>query len=196
MIHSVIFIPGLGDTSPNGALQCQVIKLWRVWGVRPYCFTMDWSGQASFDTRFKSLLMLIDERLEAGAVSLVGASAGATAVLNAYAARPACSGVVCIAGKINKPETLSGTYRQKQPLFWESAHRTPKALRALNSKQRQSILSIRAYRDELIPASESTVSGAVNRQTKTVGHVITIAVQMVIGAPFFLRFLKTRANQP
>jgi hypothetical protein len=40
MAKAVIYIPGLGDRRKFG--QNQIIKLWRVFGISPYYFPINW----------------------------------------------------------------------------------------------------------------------------------------------------------
>lgn len=125
-----------------------------------------------------------------GSVSLVCASAGATAAINAYAARPQITAVVSISGKINHPSAVGEGYKRKNPAFWESMQQTPASLDKLNAKQRGRILSIRAVADPIVPARDSIVQGAQNQVVPTIGHITTIATQLLFGAPYFLRFIK------
>jgi len=104
------------------------------------------------------------------------------------------TGVVCIAGKINYPEHIGQGYKRQNPAFWESAQLTPEALTHLGPTERRRILSIRARYDPVVSAADSKLAGAVNRVTWTMGHVTTIATQLLFGAPRFLRFLKRQTT--
>jgi len=191
----VIYIPGLGDSRVNQRFNGQriLVSSWRFWGVRPHVFQMNWSDNEAFAPKLERLLKLIDSLSKQAPVGLVAASAGASAALNAWAARPqAIVGVVCIAGKINNPSTIGNSYQQKNPAFWESAQLSAKSLASLSARDRKRLLSIYGMADELVPARDSKVSGAYNRQVKTMGHAIIIATQLAYGAPRFLRFLKSQ----
>jgi hypothetical protein len=60
----------------------------------------------------------------------------------------------------------------------------------LTASDRARILSRYAVLDERVTRQDSLVPGAHNRLSPTIGHVPTIAAQLILGAPSFLRFLK------
>lgn len=156
---------------------------------------MNWADGEAFAPKLERLLTLIDDVAKKGPVSLVAASAGATAAINAYAARlDVISGLVCICGKINNPEGIAAHYVRDNPAFGESAAQTVAALSNLNLAQRQHILSIRAMFDPVVSAKDSILEGAYNRATWTSGHALTIATQLLFGAPSFIRFLKRQTQ--
>ena len=118
--HIVLYVPGLGDNNPTG--QSFAVNLWRFYGVRSWTVALHWADQSeTWEQKFNRLLVVIDEKLAEGhSVSLVGTSAGAGAVINAFAARKGrISGVVTICGKIHNPETIGDGYRRENPAFVE-----------------------------------------------------------------------------
>jgi dienelactone hydrolase len=190
----VIYIPGLGDKKVTG--QQRAVRLWRLWGVEPELFQVNWGDKKPWQPKFERLLARIDELSKQGKpVGLVGVSAGASAVINAYAARKSqLLGVVCIAGKINRPEAIDGRYALNNISFVTSAHECEQALKTLKAADRRHILSRFAPFDERVTRADSRVPGARNRLSPTVGHVPTIAAQIILGAPSFLHFLKRQAQ--
>jgi len=189
MPHHVVYVPGLGDNN-NAPGQRIAVGLWRIWGVHPHFCQMNWSDKQPFKPKFDKLLALIDTLSKQGAVSLVGSSAGAAAIVNAFAARPDLKGVACIAGKINNPQTVGEAYKRKNPAFWESIQQTPASLAQLSNEQRAKIVSVYAPYDGVVPPEDSIVPGAHNRQVRNNLHPIVIATQLVFGAPKLLRFLQ------
>jgi hypothetical protein len=154
---------------------------------------MKWADGEDFAPKFDRLLQRIDKEITTGnTVSLVGASAGAGAVINAFAARKdELNGVVVIAGKVNNPEGIGSGYRSKNPAFIESAYMVQKSLDQLDfDTDRQRIQSRYAFIDPVIPMADSKVTGGINKMVPSVGHPVTIATQLVFGAPFFLGWLK------
>lgn len=128
-------------------------------------------------------------------VALVGASAGASAVINAYALHTSqLVGCVLLAGKVNHPETIGNSYRRRNPAFVESAYACEKALATLTNQDRTRILSRYGALDEIVPKKDSYIPGASNEIVPTFEHALTIATQIVFGAPHFLRFLKKLAK--
>src|SRR6266542_6900779 len=101
MVHHVIYVPGLGDHMPHG--QQLVPGYWRLFGVQGHYEPMHWNDKMPFAPKLERLIARIDELAPDGPVSLVGSSAGASAVLVAYGARlDKVAGVECICGKINR----------------------------------------------------------------------------------------------
>lgn len=195
MPHSIIYVPGLGDNHFKG--QQVLISTWRLWGVRPHMVRMVWDEGDAFAPKLQKLLAKIDELHSKGhKVSLVGASAGASAVLNAFAVRKdKVSGVVCIAGKINNPEGIGSGYRRRSPAFVDSAYQVQPSLDTLDfENDRTRIQSRYAVFDPVVPMRDSEVVGGNNKTVPTVGHSVTIATQLLLGAPFFIRFLKKSAK--
>lgn len=184
----VIYIPGLGDT--KATWQKRAVRTWSVWGVTPHTFQMVWADGEPFAPKFQRLLKFIDDCAKDGSVSLVCASAGASAAIPAFAARKnVITGLVCIAGKIHNPTAIGGAYRSRNPAFIEGAHTVGDALNELQDRL-PNILSIRSAFDPIVPSRDSHLKGAHNRVSMVMGHAATIGTQLIFGAPRFLRFLK------
>lgn len=191
MKHAVIYVPGIGDHRYIG--QRLLIQTWRLWGVKPVMVRMVWHEGKSFAPKLRRLLHAIDALNTAGyTVSLVGASAGAGAVINAFAERiMVVNGVVCLAGKIHRPEAIGASYQQHSPAFVESAYRVQASLDRLDfDTERPRIQSRYATVDLVVPKEDSEISGARNTPVITMGHALTIGTQLLFGAPSFLRWLR------
>jgi pimeloyl-ACP methyl ester carboxylesterase len=172
-----------------------LVASWRWWGVRPETFLIKWGNGEAFAPKLERLLKRIDELHAQGhRVSLVAASAGAGAAINAFALRKdVVSGVVCIAGKINSPGAIGESYRSSVPDFIESADQVQFSLDKLDfDTDRPRIMSRYAVLDLLVPRSHSLVAGGKNVTVPSIGHSVTIAIQLLFGAPTFLRFLKAQ----
>jgi pimeloyl-ACP methyl ester carboxylesterase len=193
--HTVIYIPGIGDDVKG--LQSTLIKKWRLYGMEPIIHEVPWMDREAFAPKLERLLARIDELVKHGhTVSLVAASAGAGAAINAFAKRPdKVNGVVCIAGKVNNPESIGDGYRQRSPSFIESAQQVQFSLDILDEgNYRPRIMSRYALFDPIIPRDDSIVLGGVNITVPTFGHSVTIAEQLLLGAPNYLRWLKRLAK--
>ena len=194
--HSVIYIPGLGDGNPRG--QLALVRTWKWYGVEPHFFQMNWADGEPFAPKFERLLLLIDgQHAKGNKVSLVAASAGAGAAINAFAARKAVvSGVVLIAGWVNFPEDIGQGYRRKNLAFVESAYKVQSSLDTLDFKaDRARIQARHAMFDPVVPQKYSEVIGGHNVTVPSIGHATTIATQLSLGAPAWLRFLKKLAKE-
>lgn len=188
----LIYITGIGDTSVAG--QQKAVNTWHWWRVTAELFQVKWADGEPWEVKLTRLLVRVDKAIALGNdVALVGASAGAGAAINAYAARKdVIVGVVCISGKINNPEAIGDSYRRKNPAFITSAYDCPKALASLTATDRARILSRFAVADELVNKRDSRIPGAHNRMVPTLGHIPSIAIQITFGVPSFVRFLRSR----
>jgi pimeloyl-ACP methyl ester carboxylesterase len=191
----LIYVPGLGDHKVAG--QQLLVDTWKWWGVSAELFQTGWADGEEWDPKFERLLTRIDRASSAGkVVGLVGASAGATAVINAFHARQdSVAGVILISGKINRPHAISPSLTRKNAAFGPAAHRAFIALSDLSKVERSRIMSRYALIDPIVPAVDSHVPGARNRVQLSMGHAFTIASQMLLGAPLFIRFLRIQAKK-
>lgn len=190
----IVYVPGLGDE--NITLQARALNLWRWFGVKPEVVQMHWANAEPWPDKLQRLLATIDAiRGQGGNVALVGVSAGASAVINAFAMRQHdVVGCVLIAGKVNRPEAIGDYYRQHNPRFVDAAYAAPDALQQLAPEARARIQSRYALRDGVVGRADSHIAGAHNKTLPTIGHVFTITTQLTFGAPAIIRFLKRQAT--
>jgi hypothetical protein len=196
MSHVIIYIPGLGQPEARG--QRRLVSTWRLYGVRPETFLMKWGDGEPFALKFERLLQRIDDLHKQGHdVSLVAASAGAGAAINAFAHRKdTVNGVVCLAGKINSPGAIGGNYRSRNPDFVESADMVPASMKRLDyENDRPRIMSRYAMFDPVVSKKDSLIAGGNNVMVLTSGHALTIAVQLLFGVAIWVRFLKNIAKR-
>jgi pimeloyl-ACP methyl ester carboxylesterase len=189
--HAVIYIPGIGDDYKG--FQGRIVKSWRLYGVMPILHEMPWMDTAGLQPKLAKLLDKIDSLTADGyRVSLIGVSAGAGAAINAFAARPEkVNGVVCICGKINRPELIGKIFETKSPAFLESATLVKDSLAKLQSLEKLCRLqSRRSVYEWVVKPPDSYVPAAQNVVVPSVGHAFTILTQALFGVPFFLRWLK------
>ena len=192
MKSAVIYVAGLGDWRSRA--QRAVVWCWRVYGVKSEVTLMNWHIDEPFETKLDRLITRIDTLHAAGyQVSLVGVSAGASAVINAFALRKdVVQRVVCICGKLQHPETIHPATFQRNPAFAESLQRLPDSLAKLLQVDRQRISSIRPLADESVPPSDTVIPGATGRTIPTVGHVLSIAASITLFSPVVLAFIRRR----
>ena len=190
MKHYVIYIPGLGDN--KYLVQGIFVWLWRLYGVTSVTRTMNWSeGSESFEQKLSRLLVEIDEKLAKGyRVSLVGASAGASAVVNIFARQPEIGRLVIICGKIQHPETISErTYRVNQA-FKESMAAVSASLDSLADTERTKILNLHPLFDPTVPVADTKIDGSREAVMKTKGHTMGILVALTIYGRSICKFIK------
>lgn len=175
--RTTIYIPGIGDRR-RGLLWAQRLLLatWRLYGISPHVFVMDWASSASFETRFNELLTLIDRLHRDGRkVSLVGASAGASIVLLGLAERSAqVTGVATLCGQIATKEALAGPVTAANPRFKAALERWDGREPTLSASELQRVLTLRPKRDAVVPRSQEVLVGAVNHDMPIAGHMVGI----------------------
>lgn len=193
MAHHVIYIPGLGDITSYG--QSLAIQLWRLYGLRPHYLPLGWAGKEKFEPKLGRLLDKVDSLEKSGnKVSLVGVSAGASAVLNAYAKRKNIAGVVCIVGKIHNPQTVGDRIYKINPSFKESMLQVVGSLDGLGEAKKSRIMCIYNRADKTVPNKDSVIEGALNRKFLGWGHISAIFFTVTLGGPLIARFLHRQAR--
>lgn len=193
--HSIIYITGLGDHHP--VLQRIAIKGWYIFGgVQPELFQNNWGDKRSFQEKRDRLLARIDELVSQGhVISLVGTSAGASMALTAFTLRKKdISGVVCVCGKINRPEIVSQAYYAANPAFREAMYQLSDRLDELSINDKSKILSIHPLYDQTVPVEDTYIEGVKKSRIPTVFHVPSIALCLTIFSFVIMRFLKKQAK--
>lgn len=185
--HYVIVVPGLGD---------ETIKIkwatnhWRKFGLKPVIHNIWWKkGKKHFKPKLQKLLKLIDRLSKNGdKVSLVGASAGSSAVLNAYVARKKkIYKVVSVCGRLRHGEEKgfrSFESRTNSSLaFRESILMFEKNEKSLTKNERKKIMTIRAIFDELVPDDTAYIKGVTNKKIKSIEHMLSIWMSLSFYKP-------------
>ena len=190
----VIYIPGIGDHKLGR--QRMAVDMWKHYGVEPEICALIWNDGQSWESKFERLLNRIDELvMEGKSVGIVGVSAGATAAINAFAVRKeVLVGIVCVAGKIHRPQTVGGLYKQQNPAFITSAYACQDTLRTLSKDDLCRIQSRYGLFDNIVLTRDSHINGAHNKRVFMILHIPIIATQIYLGAPSILKFLKRQAK--
>lgn len=187
----VIYLPGVGDSNP--IWQRGAVKLWKYWDAEAELYEIGWAEQVDWQTKRSRILARVDELRAIGQpIAIVSASAGAAAAMSIYAARKNdIVGVVCICGKLKGAQNIGPVYRQTNPALIDAVNDSENALSKLDGADRERILCRSALIDgRIADRNDSIVEGAHNRYSPSFGHAATIAFQLTLGAPSFLRFLK------
>ena len=192
--HKVILVPGLGDDTRflNWAT-----KNWQKHGLEPVVHSVGWrDGESSFEPKLKRLISLIDEFVKEGnQVSLVGTSAGGSAVLNAFIQRKdSIHKVVNVCGRLKVGPT-SGfrsfqSKTQTSPAFAKSVKLCESEIKSLSKQDLKKIMTVQAmFGDELVPSETTIIHGALNTKVPTPEHMISIATALTIFSKPMIDFL-------
>jgi len=194
--HHVIYVPGILDDIYHA--QGLAVAGWRFHGVHGHLHEMPWKGQEGYNPKLERLLALIDRYADQGHhVSLVGASAGAGAVINAYIERAdKITGLVYVCGKINGPETVGQRIYTENPAFKTSLELLQANLMRLTSKDKAKMTSFYSPGDHSVPHTATIIPGVREQQLPAMGHGRSIVYSLTLGARRLLAPLKAQAAKP
>jgi pimeloyl-ACP methyl ester carboxylesterase len=191
-MHYVLFVPGLGGES---FLFRKAANAWNRLGFIPIIYDVGWKdGQQYFRPKLEKLLARIDAlHASGGIVSLVGTSAGGSAVLNAFTQRSdKIHTVVNICGRLRAGNSVRPTLEdasKKSKSFKESVMMFETNEPTLTKDDRKKILTIRSFFDETVPITTISVRGAHNIQIVSVEHILSIALAMTAYARTIAHYL-------
>ena len=183
--HLVLVVLGLGDQV--GLLKF-VTAGWKSRGITPIIYPMGWYDGEGFKDKLEKLLAKVDSlQNNADRISLVGASAGASVVLNVFLERKmAIYKAVNVCGRLRPGTNLgirgfdartksSRSFRESVVLFSEKESQ-------LNAADRKKILCIYPLLgDELVPRDTCVLEGANNISVPMGEHVFSIGFAMAFG---------------
>lgn len=190
-----IYVPGLGDDRLRGQ-----DKLSRLWvpkhGIELECHAVGWAKGQHFAPKLNALLAAIDDTYEHyGRVPLVASSAGASAVLNAFARRQdKVSSVSVLCAKIHNAQTISEEYQRANPAFMESLAMLPASLAALDTEALDRVQSIRPWQDSTVPPEDMIIEGAHMQRQHSVHHAGSIAIGLSLASGRIARFIRSHAD--
>jgi hypothetical protein len=192
--HLVIYVPGIGDDLHH--FQGAIVKLWWFHGVRGHCHPMPWAGSEDYQPKLQRLLNQIDKYASKGhRVSLVGPSAGVSAVINAYVERKdMITGVNYICAKINAPETVSDKLYAKNPAFKTSLYALQDNLKKLTVADKAKMHSFYSPGDGYVPYEATVIPGVEESTLPSLRHGRAIIYSITIGARTLLKPLKELAK--
>lgn len=191
--HNVVILPGLSDGVENIIL---ATNWWRNKGLEPHVLKVGWrDGSTDFQPKLDEILRFINQLSSQGRLSIVGTSAGGSAALNAFLARPdIVERAVNICGRLRAGkhrrrslERMSATsepFRHSVLLFEESEPR-------ISDELKRRIMTVTArFGDELVPADTSVLEGAYNIKVPTGEHMFSIGMSLTLIAKPVIDFIQ------
>lgn len=198
--HHIVYVPGLSDQSfINRNLSSRLPVIWGLYGFKTHIIYPHWQEGNSFHPKLSRILQKIDELNSLGyRVSLVGQSAGAGAVLNAFCERrEMINGVINICGRVRTGAGVRPTLEiagknslafVESVLFFERKNEP-----SLNDQDRKKIMTVRSLWDEVVPKSTVPIIGAKNIVIPFVEHSLSGIVACTLYSAVILGFLKKLA---
>lgn len=157
---------------------------------------MPWAGEEPYEPKHRRLLEEIDSyRSEGHKVSLFGASAGASAVINAYMERRNdITGLVYCVAKINAPETVGDRVYAANPAFRTSMQVLQDNLPKLTPDDKARMHSFYSPGDRYVPYEATVIPGVKETRLPPLNHGKAITYALTLGARAVLRPLKELAK--
>lgn len=192
--HTVIYVSGLGDSNLAG--RRQLLKTWRFSHFSIEICSMDWSVDESWQTKFARLTHRIDELHRQGkVVSLIGESAGASAVMLALRSRyEKLTAVILLCGKSQHPETVNPRLFKQNPAFKDAVVGSSKVAQSLTAKEKQKLLNLYPIYDPVVPVKETKIAGVKNSTMPIIGHAASIVFANTLWSWRIVRFIRLRAR--
>jgi hypothetical protein len=186
----ILYVPGLGDH--NLTWQQRALKLWRIYGVQTEICAMNWLVDEPWDAKLQRLLERIDfHHTEGREVSLVGVSAGSTAILQAIIKRRnEIKSAVLVSGKFQYPDTVHPMRYKMNPALHNALIESSRALNQLTNCDKQKLRLFRPIYDNLLPSQEIYIPGVKTAVMPAITHVGGIAYAITLGSWQIVRFLK------
>jgi pimeloyl-ACP methyl ester carboxylesterase len=189
--HHLIYIPGLGD-GKGFKLDQRFIKIWRLYGLVVSVHCMGWAIDEPFQVKLNGLLDMVDNLHEQGVhVSLLGFSAGGSAIINALQqANNKIEKVVCISGKIFNPGNVDPTLYEQNPAFRKSVRLSDQNARNLTVTQKKKILTVYPIHDAAVPYEDAVIPGTELLRTIGIDHITSVATALMVSSPQIISFIK------
>jgi predicted peptidase len=192
-VINVIYLPGIGDHRPW--LQDKIIKLWRLFGIRAEFQAVGWASDEAFEDKLQKIIKRIDDLSADGQrLALVGVSAGASAALNAYMARPEkIEAVIFIAGKLFGTD-IQIHYFSENPAFEASLFMSDAAVQRLTDADRHKMLYVYTSRDRTVWPSVNHIFGVRQKKVFAFSHISAIYLTILFHGRLIARFIKQRSK--
>lgn len=194
-----IVIPGLGDGRKDlsaVAKWWQNNNNWKIkYGIETNVIAFGWADSPqTLNNKLIDLNILIDNYYKANyKITLIGTSAGASAVFNAYyESRNKVGKLINVCGRLREGVNVTPTLDQasrRYPLFKESVKKCEAKLNSLNREDLDKVLTVRAVFDEVVPSNTVILEGATNIVVSSVEHVLTIGLVMSVFSNRVARFI-------
>lgn len=192
--HTAIIVLGLGDNRESKV----VTYLWGIQGIKTIFFQPNWRSNETYQDKLNRLLVLVDKETKLNEVSLVGASAGGSVVINAYALRiNIINKVVTVCSRLRKGqiEGFRGFEERTKgyPAFRNSVISAEEVEKSFSENDRQKIMTVHSLLgDELVPTNTAVIDRAKNIVVPLGEHMISIASSLTIFSKPLTEFIVSK----
>lgn len=155
--HYLIIVPGIPAWTPI----CKLLTYhWKLFGFAVYVVDIHWITQPNdFQSKLQKLVKLVDVYLQQGEVSLLGISAGGSAVLNTFhERRNKIHKVITICGRCRKDKGQLSSGMKRSKAFEQSVELFEQVEKKLSNNEKKKLLTVNGYYD--IPKTSSVIPNA------------------------------------
>jgi len=192
--HHVIYVPGLKDQRKGYEF---LINGWKIYGIIPHVHRVGWeNGEKSFRPKLKKLVTEVNNLINKGnIVSLVGGSAGGSAVLNTLVEEPRVNAVVNLCGRLRAGKNVFPSLElaaRNSPSFKESVLLFESLELKMKPELRRKVLNLIPIWDEVVPKTTVPLKGATNKTLFSIEHMFSGFLGMTLFSPTIMKFIKDK----
>lgn len=193
--HTVIYVPGLGDTNISG--RKKLLATWHYRNVEIIAHSVSWQTDEPWNTKLQALLSKIDTYVSQGkAVSLIGESAGASAVMQALQQRSeTLNAVILLCGKSQYPDRISPYLQRKNPALHTAATGSHNYAQSMTDAAKAKVLNLHPVADPVVPVWETKIPGVQNARMPSFGHAISIVFGMTVWSFKIVKFIRKQGTK-
>ncbi len=157
---------------------------------------MQWTVDEPWQKKLDRLTARIDQlHTESKLVSLIGESAGASAVTQALNLRTdKLNGVVLLCGKSRYPDWVAAWRYSQNPALHDALTKSQEAMRNFSKNQKARILNLHPVFDPVVPVAETRIEGVKNSMMPIIGHATSIVFANTLWSWRIVRFIRLRAR--
>lgn len=197
--HYVVIVLGLGEYKN---LYIHLTKHWEAtYGLTPIIHVFGWrEKRANFNEYLTNLEYIIKPLIEQrnSIVSLIGISAGASAALNMYCklkrdGRPINGKLATLCGRFSfqyHPWYPLSRGVDPFPAFKQSVTLAEKNIRALSRQDKEHIITVHAFFDEVVPKKAASIEGVRAMMIPFLLHFPSIMFTFLFNKKWLVRLLQ------
>ena len=194
MKHTVILVPGLGDRILR---HTWFTRQWEKDGIKVVIHTAPWNKtEEKFEPKLDRLLQHIDQLSNPQTnLTLIGTSAGASLVINAFAKRKSkIHKVINVCGRVRKGNSIWLPLiiaAKGHPAFYESVIACENEISKLTTNDKAKIMTVSPWPiDGIVPMSCVPINGATNLSIPVPFHALGIGAALSFFRSHLINFIK------
>lgn len=170
--------------------------MWHYRDVTAELCPMKWYLNESWIEKLDRLVRLIEQRKSEGkSVTVIGESAGASAVMTLMTTRPELvDGAILLCGKFTHPDRVAKSLYHRNPAFFSAMTQSDDGTHRLTEKVRSKILNVHPLFDPVVPVKETKVTGIQDTFMPTIGHATSIIFALTVWSWRLVSFARKQSK--